>query len=445
MEIIYKKVKDLKCYEKNARQHSDEQVDQIIASINEYGFTNPILIDEKNKIIAGHGRLLASKKMGLDEVPCIILKGLTEAQKKAYCIADNKMALNASWDLNTLAEELESLKDLDFDLSLTGFSDDELNEILGTGEDLYKDKPNELNLQERFIAPPFSVLNSQLNYWQERKKKYIEMGIDSGKGRKANLLGMSEQTLSKVKSLNGTSIFDPVLCEICYEWFGKEKGLIFDPFAGGSVRGVVAKLKGYDYLGIDLRPEQVEANRETAEKLNLNVHWECDDSLNQDKYINDNTADLVFSCPPYADLEKYSDDPRDLSNMNYEEFKKVYFDIIRKSCNKLKNNRFACFVVGEVRAKDGSYYNFVSDTIKAFEESGLKYYNEIILLNSFATAGLRAGKIFSSTRKIVKVHQNVLVFYKGDIDKITKEFPKLEECEDILKQYINEEAEEEIV
>ena len=100
--------------------------------------------------------------------------------------------------------------------------------------------------------------------------------------------------------------------------------------------------------------------------------------------------------------------------------------------------------MGEVRAKDGSYYNFVSDTIKAFEENGLKYYNEIILLNSFATAGLRAGKIFSSTRKIVKVHQNVLVFYKGDIDKITKEFPKLEECEDILKQYINEEAEEEI-
>lgn len=135
MEIIYKKVKDLKCYEKNARQHSDDQVDQIIASINEYGFTNPILIDEKNKIIAGHGRLLASKKMGLDEVPCIILKGLTEAQKKAYCIADNKMALNASWDLNTLAEELESLKDLDFDLSLTGFSDKELDDILKIQEE----------------------------------------------------------------------------------------------------------------------------------------------------------------------------------------------------------------------------------------------------------------------------------------------------------------------
>lgn len=159
MEIIYKKVKDLKCYEKNARQHSDEQVDQIIASINEYGFTNPILIDEKNKIIAGHGRLLASKKMGLDEVPCIILKGLTEVQKKAYCIADNKMALNASWDLNTLAEELESLKDLDFDLSLTGFSDDELNSILGTGgeetelENEYEEKGLKENNTKLHICP----------------------------------------------------------------------------------------------------------------------------------------------------------------------------------------------------------------------------------------------------------------------------------------------------
>ena len=135
MEIIFKKVKDLIPYVNNSRTHSEEQVNQICASINEFGFTNPLLIDEKDSIIAGHGRLLASKKLGMEEVPCIVLKGLTEAQKKAYVIADNKMALNAGWDEELLKIELENLKELDFDLELTGFNIDELDDILGTEEE----------------------------------------------------------------------------------------------------------------------------------------------------------------------------------------------------------------------------------------------------------------------------------------------------------------------
>lgn len=130
MEIINKKVDELIPYVNNARTHSKEQVNQICASINEYGFTNPILIDEKGMIIAGHGRLMASKQLGLEQVPCIELKGLTEAQKKAYIIADNKMALNAGWDEELLKLELENLKELDFDLDLTGFDTSELDAIL---------------------------------------------------------------------------------------------------------------------------------------------------------------------------------------------------------------------------------------------------------------------------------------------------------------------------
>ena len=135
MEIVYKSTKDLIPYINNSRTHSEEQVNQIVASINEFGFTNPILIDEKNNIIAGHGRLLASKKIGMEEVPCIVLVGLTEAQKKAYIIADNKMALNAGWDEELLKIELENLKELDFDMELTGFSVDELDDILGFDEE----------------------------------------------------------------------------------------------------------------------------------------------------------------------------------------------------------------------------------------------------------------------------------------------------------------------
>ena len=135
MEIIYKNIDELIPYINNSRTHSEEQINQIVASINEFGFTNPLLIDEKDNIIAGHGRLLASKKLKMEEVPCIVLSGLTEAQKKAYIIADNKMALNAGWDEELLKLELENLKELDFDLELTGFNVDELDDILGNNEE----------------------------------------------------------------------------------------------------------------------------------------------------------------------------------------------------------------------------------------------------------------------------------------------------------------------
>lgn len=135
MQIVYKKANELIPYINNSRTHSEEQVNQIVASINEFGFTNPLLIDEKDNIIAGHGRLLASKKLKMEEVPCIVLSGLTEAQKKAYIIADNKMALNAGWDEELLKIELENLKELDFDLELTGFNVDELDDIFQVKEE----------------------------------------------------------------------------------------------------------------------------------------------------------------------------------------------------------------------------------------------------------------------------------------------------------------------
>ena len=130
MEIVYKKINELKQYENNSRTHDENQIKQICESIKEYGWTNPVLIDEKGMIIAGHGRVEAGKKLDIKEVPCIVLSGLTDAQKKAYIIADNKMALNAGWNEELLKLELESLKELDFNLELTGFEEKELNSIL---------------------------------------------------------------------------------------------------------------------------------------------------------------------------------------------------------------------------------------------------------------------------------------------------------------------------
>lgn len=125
-----RKVNDLIPYARNARNHSENQVNEIIASIREWGFTNPVLIDEMDGIIAGHGRVLAAGKMGMNEVPCILITGLTEAQKRAYVLADNQLALNAGWDDEMLATELQELNDLNFDLGLIGFDDDFLQKML---------------------------------------------------------------------------------------------------------------------------------------------------------------------------------------------------------------------------------------------------------------------------------------------------------------------------
>jgi len=130
MKIENLNVGDLVPFARNSRTHSEEQVVQIVASIREFGFTNPVLIDGDGGIIAGHGRVLAARKMGLATVPCLRLAHLSEAQKRAYIIADNKLALNAGWDDEMLALEISDLKALDYDLTLTGFDGDEIAELL---------------------------------------------------------------------------------------------------------------------------------------------------------------------------------------------------------------------------------------------------------------------------------------------------------------------------
>lgn len=423
MKIIEKNIDELVPYENNARIN-DGAVDAVANSISDFGFKVPVIIDKNNVLVAGHTRVKAAKKLGLTKVPCVVADDLDDEQIKAFRIADNSSAQLADWDMEKLMAEIQ---DLDFDMAKYGL-DEQLAEIADGLVDYQDYKQG--SLQERFGVPPFSVLDTRQKYWIDRRNEWKSFGIKSGLGRDDALLGPSKVVCD---INNGTSIFDPVLCEIVYKWFNVERGSIFDPFAGGSVRGVVAAKLGYNYTGIDLRNEQVEANKKNAQEIGVKPTWFCDDSLNVDKYIQDESVDLVFSCPPYADLEKYSDDARDLSNMNYEDFKRVYFDIIKKACAKLKNNRFACFVVGDVRDKNGFYYNFVDDTKKAFIDAGLKFYNEIILVNSIGSGALRANNTFKS-RKVVKMHQNVLVFYKGNAKEIKTNY------KDVVIENIEESA-----
>jgi ParB family chromosome partitioning protein len=129
LQIVYRKTSQLVPYARNARKHSDAQVSQIAGSIREFGFTNPVLIDERSSIIAGHGRVMAAHKLQLDEVPTVELAGLSDTQRRAYVLADNKLGLNASWDCEMLLLELDELKAMDFDVSIAGWSDDEREQL----------------------------------------------------------------------------------------------------------------------------------------------------------------------------------------------------------------------------------------------------------------------------------------------------------------------------
>ncbi len=298
-------------------------------------------------------------------------------------------------------------------------------------------------LVDKYLEPPFSVLDGRSKRWQENKKAWISKGIKSELGRTAKTYNFlqwaeskrSEGKLEGHKLKSDISIFDPYLTEVIYLWFCPTAGKILDPFAGGSVRGLVAKEKGYNYLGVELRAEQVESNEEQALNFKKSVvekevdllseveekkqveeqkgscKWIVGDSNQVLDSINEK-FDFLFSCPPYFNLEKYSDDENDLSNMSIDDFKDKYFSIISKACGKLKKDCYACFVVGEVRKKDGSYLGLVPLTIQAFEKAGLSFYNEAIFLTPLGSSAIRAEGSMKN-KKLVKVHQNILVFRKG--------------------------------
>lgn len=234
--------------------------------------------------------------------------------------------------------------------------------------------------------------------------------------------------------ISGTSIFDPVLCELAYRWFSPPGGRILDPFAGGSVRGIVAAWLGRHYTGIDLSERQVIANHEQWKTIGKkapkggSAKWLVGDSQAMDDLLAgyESAADLVFSCPPYGDLEVYSEDKRDLSTKTHDEFILCYRTIIAKAVGLLRPDRFAVFVVGDFRDKKGFYRNFVSTTIAAFQMAGAKLYNEAVLVTSVGSLPIRVGRQFAVGRKLGKTHQNLLVFVKGDPIKATKACGEIE-------------------
>ena len=183
-EYTKRKVSDLIPYANNSRTHSEEQINQVASSIKEFGFTSPVLIDEGNGIVAGHGRIMAANKLGLEEVPCIQLKGLTEAQKKAYVIADNQLPLNAGWDLDMLRLEVETLEELDFDLNVLGFDQDVLDKLLDIDAELPELPDGD---RDPFQQKTFTLHDEQANTIDDAiAKAKTDPRIDTGVNENSN-------------------------------------------------------------------------------------------------------------------------------------------------------------------------------------------------------------------------------------------------------------------
>lgn len=390
--------------------------------------------------------------------PVIRASELTDDEQREFIIKDNVGF--GEWDMEALSNEWDA-EDLDaWGVDVWQTSEDGGGD--GADDGGGESEQQNASLNDRFVVPPFSILDTRKGYWQARKKMWREQIGDMGESRNDKLitspeikykdlyrrtrkhreeLGVSfkeyiekyvpaevlEQEASKVLS-KGVSLFDPVLSETMCKWFTPYEGAkIFDCFAGDTYKGLVFAMCGFSFRGVELRQEQVDINNRVLEGRGLDIKYICDDGQNVAQHFDPESQDMLFSCPPYYDLEVYSKDERDASNQGtYEEFIAILDKAFKAALTCLKPNRFAVVVVGDVRdKKTGFYYGFADDVKRIFKEGGASLYNEIILVETGASTALRASRYMES-RKVAKMHQNVLIFYKGDPKDIRANFPKID-------------------
>ena len=409
---------------KNPRILKDDKFEKLKKSIHEdpemLELREIIAYDNNGKlvVICGNMRLRAMQDLGIKEAPTKILPPETPIEKlKAYVIKDNVSFGEHNWD--TLANEWNVEELTEWGLDIPNF---EIEEEKEDEED--KIAEAHAKLTDKFIVPPFSILDTRQGYWNERKSYWKALINDNGESR--------ENTLAKGSIMsalnNGVSILDPVLSELVNLWFGLPKSKTFDCFAGDSVFGYVSSYLGNEFTGIELRQEQADLNNQRVK--GFQSKYICDDGQNVLNHIEPNSQDLLFSCPPYFDLEVYSDLPNDASNQKeYSDFLKILDNAFTGAIKCLKDNRFAVITVGDVRDKKGFYYRFVDDIKDIFKRNNVLLYNEMILVESIGTLPQRVGR-FMEHRKIGKCHQNVLVFFKGDPKQIKTIYPKIEIQED---------------
>lgn len=444
-------IDSIQAHPKNVRQGD---IGAISESLKAHGQYRPIVVDERTgQILAGNHTWKAAKALGWSQIQVSLIQTKDDDEALRILLADNKATDLADYDNDGLEQLLKQLAESDNGLLGSLYDGDDLDLLINDNmfvetvgvEDKFATNTFTGAIAQRFGIAPFSIMDCRRSWWKQRRDYWLKLGIESEVGRNENLLKFSDTILNSAgrdknftlpnsaiyeypnsdkPQYNGTSVFDPVICEIAYRWYCPNNGYIFDPFAGGSVRGIVAAHLGMNYVGVELRSEQVEANNEQKTKLGEGAgscEWINGDSRTVDLNIIETPINLIFSCPPYFDLEQYSDDENDLSNCKtYESFLIAYKEIITRSVNLLADNSFAVWIVSEIRDEQGNYRNFVGDTINAFEQAGMKYYNECVYVQQSGSWAMRIGRMFGASRKIARIHQNILIFAKGDPFATTK-------------------------
>ena len=412
----------------NPRIIKDDKFNKLVQSIKDFPEMldiRPIVVNKEGIILGGNMRFKACIEAGIKEPPYVVVD-LTEEQQKEFLIKDN--VSGGEWDWEALANEwnVEQLEDWGLDMPAI-----EHEEVLEAEED--KKTEAIQKLEDKFIVPPFSILNAREGRWQERKKYWKDLIKDTGVTRDTG-----NQTNTRYRSVEGFSasredenvgsVLDPVLSEIIIKWFGLEKSKMFDCFSGDTVFGYVSSYLGNTFKGIELRKSQVDFNNERTK--GFDASYICDDGRNILNHIEEKSQDLLFSCPPYFDLEVYSDLENDASNQKeYKDFISILDNAFSNSIKCLKENRFAVVVCGDVRDKKGNYYRFPDHIKEIFEKNNMPLYNELILIDPVGNLQMRVGK-YMEHRKVGKTHQNVLVFYKGNPKEIKNIYPKIEIKED---------------
>tara|TARA_B110000879_G_scaffold207592_1_gene291568 strand:- start:1322 stop:2584 length:1263 start_codon:yes stop_codon:yes gene_type:complete len=393
----------------NPRTIKEGKFKKLVNSIQEFPEMlelRPIVVSKDMEILGGNMRYQACKEVGLKEVYIIKADKLTDKQIEEFIVKDNVGF--GEWDWDVLANDWD-VKELE-EWGLDGFP--------------FEQEPKEEHnkLQDTFVVPPFSILDTKKGYWQERKKYWKSLIGDEGESREGALAKGATNIMAATN--NGVSLLDPVLAEIANKWFGLDNCNTFDCFAGDSVFGYISDALGNTFTGIELRQEQTDLNNQRLK--GSKSKYICDDGQNVLKHIKEDSQDLLFSCPPYFDLEVYSDLKNDASNQKeYKDFLQILDNAFTRALTCLKENRFAVIVVGDIRDKKGFYYGFADDVKNIFIRNGAKLYNEMIIAESIGTLPQRVGR-YMHNRKVGKCHQNVLVFYKGNPKEIKNIYKKLD-------------------
>lgn len=481
-------ITSLRPYPGNARRGNVALIRESLERLGQY---RPIVVnrgdiepDLEATILAGHHLVQAATELGWTEVDVHYVDVDADTAKRIVLV-DNRANDKAGYDLEGLADLVTELPDLagtgydqddvdrmldqladqalkaageaserDVDLDAGRTLDDEEEVDTGTAVDEEKAR----SLADRFGVPPFTVIDTRQGPWKQRAAAWKALGLASEVGREGDLLYQSHQDLysnwydvrnahpeltpdevvaqhgaqlQPYKGAAGTSIFDPALAETLVSWFSPPEAAVLDPWAGGSVRGVVSAALGRDYTGIDLRGEQVEANEAQWAQIGPRVakatgttpptpRWLTGDSRRVLGTLPAGAYDMAIGCPPYYDLEEYSDDPADLSNLSTADFDQAMRDTVAEVARCLAPDSFAAFIVGSVRDRRGDVRDMRRLMVDAGEAAGLKLANDAVLLNQVGTVAVRAARPFALGRSLGRVHQDIVVLVKGDRKRAAK-------------------------